>query len=60
MSSPRRVLELELRTNRETVDKPAERLKAERKVFSDPFGKGDVRVIIANVDPITNIYHDSG
>jgi hypothetical protein len=47
-----------VRTKWETVDEPAERFHAKCKVFADSFSEGDVRVIIADVDPITNIYDD--
>ena len=45
-----------MRTKWETIDQPAERFHAECKVFTDSMGEGEVGVIIADVDPITNIH----
>jgi hypothetical protein len=45
-----------VRTKWETVDEPAERFHAKCKVFADLFSEGEVGVIIADIDPITNIY----
>ena len=50
---------LELRTNGENINRPAEWFYAEHKAITRFFSNTDVRVIIANVDPITNIYDGS-
>jgi len=50
---------LELRTKRESIYGPAERFHAECKVSTDSFSESDVGVIIADIDPISNIYDDS-
>ena len=59
MWSPRRVSELELRTRGETIYQPAGRVQAERNVGTEYISDGDVGAIIADVDPISNIYDDS-
>jgi len=58
--SPRRDLELKLRTKGKTIDEPAERFHAERKVFDDSFSEGDVIDITADINPIANIHNNSG
>ena len=60
MWSPPRTLSWELRTKGKSIDEPTIRFYAERKVSNDPLSEGDVRIIIADVDPIANIYDDSG
>ena len=54
-----RELKQEVRTKGESIDEPSERFHAECKVFTDSFSKGNVGVIIADVDPIPNIYDES-
>ena len=49
-----------MRTKRECIDEPTVWLYTERKVFNDSLSEGDVRIVIADLDPITNIYGDSG
>jgi len=54
------VFELKLRTKGKTIDEPAERFPAERGVSSDSISEGGVRGITTDINPISNIYMDSG
>jgi len=54
------VFELKLRTKGKNIDEPTGLFHAERKVSSDSFSEGDVRGITTDINPITNIYDDSG
>ena len=49
-----------MRTKGETIDEPAERFHAESKVSIDFLSEGEVRIIMADVNPITDVYNDSG
>ena len=60
MWSPPRDLSWKLRTKWKNIDEPTGRFCAERKVCRDSFSESDVGVIIANVNPISDIHDDSG
>ena len=48
-----------MRTKGKNIDSPAERFHAKCKVFANFFSKGNIRVTVADVDSITNIYNAS-
>ena len=52
--------EPKLRTKGEYIDEPAERFHSECEVSTNFFSEGNIRVTIVDVDPIANIYNDSG
>jgi len=56
----RRIFELKLRTKGKSIDEPTGLFNAERKVSNDSFSQGDVRGITPDINPIANIYDDSG
>ena len=52
--------EPKLRTKGEYIDEPTEWFHAEPKVSTNFFSESNIRVTIVDVDPIANIYNDSG